>query len=77
MRAKRIENKRLERFPEDVSCSETTSLKSEQQFFPFKRIITKDSRNKGMLVKRIIERLEKLSISKRENKSVLEIAEQK
>jgi hypothetical protein len=68
MRAKRIENKRLERFPEDVSCSETTSLndlKSEQQFFPFnKRIITKDSRNKGMLVKRIIERLEKLSISK-------------
>ena len=68
MRAKRIENKRLERFPEDVSCSETTSLndpnpKLEQQFFPFKRIITKDSRNKGMLVKRIIERLEKLSIS--------------
>ena len=67
MRAKRIENKRLERFPEDISCSETTSLndlKLEQQFFPFKRIITKDSRNKGMLVKRIIERLEKLSISK-------------
>ncbi len=67
MRAKRIENKRLERFPEDVPCSETTSLndlKSEQQFFPFKRIITKDSRNKRMLVKRIIERLEKLSISK-------------
>jgi len=67
MRAKRIENKRLERFPEDVSCSEITSLndlKAEQQFFPFKRIIIKDSRNKGMLVKRIIERLEKLSISK-------------
>ena len=67
MRAKRIENKRLERFPEDASCSETTplnDLKSEQQFFPFKRIIAKDSRNKGMLVKRIIERLEKLSISK-------------
>jgi hypothetical protein len=66
MRAKRVENKRLERFPEDVSCSETTSpneLKAEQQFFPFKRII-KDSRNKGMVVKRIIERLEKLSISK-------------
>jgi hypothetical protein len=68
MRAKRIENKRLERFPEDVFYSETTSLndlKSEQQFFLFnKRIITKDSRNKGTLVKRIIERLEKLSISK-------------
>ena len=66
MRAKRIENKRLERFPEDVSCSETTSLNDlkSEQFFPFKRIITKDSRNKGMLVKRIIERLEKLSISK-------------
>jgi len=66
MRAKRVENKRLERFPEDVSCSEITSLddlKAEQQFFPFKRIITKE-RNKGMLVKRIIERLEKLSISK-------------
>jgi hypothetical protein len=30
-----------------------------------------------MVVKRIIERLEKLSISKRKNKSVLEIAEQK
>ena len=68
MRAKRVENKRLERFPEDVSCSETTSLNDlkaeQQQFFPFKRITTKDSRNKRMLVKRIIERLEELSISK-------------
>ena len=67
MQAKRVENKRLERFPEDLSCSEITSLnnlKAEQQFFPFKRIVTKDSRNKGTLVKRIIERLEKLSISK-------------
>ncbi len=67
MRAKRVENKRLERFPEDLSCGEVISLnnlKAEQQFFSFKRIATKDSRNKGMLVKRIIERLEKLSISK-------------
>jgi hypothetical protein len=67
MRAKRVENKRLERFPEDLSCSEITSLnnlKAEKQFFPFKRIVTKDSRNKGTLVKRIIERVEKLSISK-------------
>jgi hypothetical protein len=66
MRTKRVENKRLERFPEDLSYSEITSLndlKTEHQFFPFRRIV-KDSRNKGMLVKKIIERLEKLSISK-------------
>jgi hypothetical protein len=66
MRLKRVESKRLERFPEDLFYSETTSLKdlkTEQQFFPFRRIV-KDSRNNGILVKKIIERLEKLSISK-------------
>jgi hypothetical protein len=66
MRSKRVENKRLERFPEDLFYSEITSLndlKTEQQFFSFRRIV-KDSRNKGILVKKIIERLEKLSISK-------------
>jgi hypothetical protein len=67
MRAKRVENKRLERFPEDLSYSEVTSLidlRTGQRFLPIKRIVTKDSRNTGILVKKVLERLEKLSISK-------------